>query len=41
MEDDIRTWEEGDETTPPDERIIDLIIKSPNYPSPETEAEEI
>jgi hypothetical protein len=41
MEDDIRTWEEGDETTPLDERIIDLMVISPTCHSPETEAEEI
>ena len=41
MEDDIRTWEEGDETTAPDKRTIDLMIISPNHHSPETEAEEI
>lgn len=36
MEDDIRTWEAGDETSSPDEIAIKLRTQPP-----ETEAEEI
>jgi hypothetical protein len=41
MEDDIRTWEEGDETAAPNQHIIDQLTRSPNHKTPETEAEEI
>lgn len=41
MEDELRTWEGGDETTPPDPNQVKLIIQSPDHHSPETEAEEI
>lgn len=41
MEDDIRTWEAGDETSPPGELEIKQRIANPNIPTPETEAEEI
>lgn len=41
MEDDIRTWDGGDESGAPDENIVMLRTLSPNTPTPETEAEEI
>lgn len=41
MEDDIRTWEGGDESSAPDEKIIMFRTVSSHIPTPETEAEEI
>lgn len=41
MEDDVRTWEGGDESSAPDENILVLRTISPQIPTPETEAEEI
>ncbi len=41
MEDDIRTWEGGDESNAPDENLIMLRTINPITPTPETEAEEI
>lgn len=38
---DLRTWEGGDETTPPSEREIKMRIVVPDVHTPETEAEEI
>lgn len=38
---DLRTWEAGDETTPPSPMEIRNRTISPNVPTPETEAEEI
>ena len=40
-EDDIRTWEAGDETSAPDEIVVKLRTSNPFIPTPETEAEEI
>lgn len=41
MEEDIRTWEGGDESSAPDEAIIMHRTISSYIPTPETEAEEI
>ena len=41
MENDIRTWEGGDESDTPDEKTIMFRVLNPNLPTPETEAEEI
>jgi hypothetical protein len=38
---DLRTWEGGDETTPPSEREIKMRTAAGTVPTPETEAEEI
>lgn len=41
MEDNIRTWEGGDESNTPDEKTIMFRTLNPNLQTPETEAEEI
>ncbi len=41
MEEDLRTWEGGDETSAPNQREIRDRTISPTVPTPETEAEEI
>lgn len=37
----IRVWEGGDETTPPNKAIIKELTAAPTTVTPETEAEEI
>lgn len=41
MEENIVTWDGGDETTPPANTIIKFLELQPDRITPETEAEEI